>query len=373
MSEDEIKKSMRFKDIITRVQNRIDAARDRITEQSRQAGDLMRSVLDTFDDEWMEKAFKIARETLAPAVEELPVDFQLRQSSLFRRFYERVFPVSHVFRISAKYGREYLEEYMPISNDSYIGRGSYKFVYSLPWRMVLKVSKEVLPSDPIFGSLFRQAAAHPDVFLAPEERELMDFLSKGKSAYKKDRVAFKFARLGMERLHYLKVREALPDLVLPTRYFMGVRYREKFFGEGHSEKMTVMDSQIMLVGKHLKEFARAGKKSEQHAIFRKISPRYDFEFDSMRFGRIKKKVLLKIAEDFRRLIKFTELLALREKLILDIHTENIIITLPDFELKIFDFHLFDEHLYEPSLKFDRPEKDHIEVIEKFIDSLHAQE
>ena len=84
---------------------------------------------------------------------------------------------------------------------------------------------------------------------------------------------------------------------------------------------------------------------------------------------MKKKVLLKITEDFRRLIDFTQDLAVREKLIYDIHTENIIITLPEFELKIFDFHIFDQHLYTGAADFDRPEREHIEVIEKFIEAL----
>ncbi len=364
---------MKLTDIYTRVRDRVRLAQEHLSDTSQQAGDMMRNVIDTFSDEWIEQAFSLARQKIAPSVDELPVDFQLRQSSMMRRIYERLFPVSHVFRVSAKYGREYLEEYMPINNSSYIGRGSYKFVYSLPYQMVLKISKEILPSDPIFGSQFRLVDAEQSRFLGPEEIELQNILSRGKKSYRQERIRFKFNRLGMERLHYWRVREALPDLVLPTKYFMGIRYRNKLFGEGHSEKMTVMDSQIMLMGKHLKEFAMAGKQSHQNRFWKQFSPRFDFVFDSGRFGRIKKKVLIKITEDFRRLIRFTEMLAVRDKLILDIHTENVIITLPDFELKIFDFHLFDEHLYEPSLKFNRPEKDHIEVIEKFIESLNLQQ
>ncbi len=364
---------MKFKDIFTRVRDRIETARGKVAAGGRQAGNMVKSIAEMAGDTIIDTAFKKARETAAPETEQLPVDFQLRQSSFARRTYERVFPVSHVFRMESRHDREFLEDFMPISNDAYIGRGSYKFVYRLPWRMVLKVSKEVLPSDPLFGSTFREVDADQSRFLKPEELELQDYLCVRKSRGKRERLRFKFNRLGLERYHYWRVREALPDLTLPTRYFMGVRYRNRLFRDGHSEKITPMDNQIMLVGKHLKEFARAAKKSRQGRFLSRFSPKYDFEFESRRFGKVKKKVLLKIAEDFRRLIKFTEMLALREKLILDIHSENIIITLPDFELKIFDFHIFDEHLYEPSLKFDRPEKDHIEAIEKFIDSLEVRD
>ncbi|MBX7057173.1 MAG: hypothetical protein K1X75_03840 [Leptospirales bacterium] len=201
----------------------------------------------------------------------------------------------------------------------------------------------------------------------------MDSLCARRRGYRREKMQFKFFRLGMERYHYWKVREALPDLVLPTRFFMGVRYRRRLMGENFfSRKITPMDSQIMLVGKHLKEFARAGKKSRQGLLGGRLFPSFDFEFDIGRFGQIKKKVLVKIAEDFRRLIEYTERLAREEKLILDIHTENLIITLPDFQLKIFDFHLFDEHLYDPAMQTDRPEQDHIEVIEKFVESFHLE-
>ncbi|MBI3395420.1 MAG: hypothetical protein HY042_06270 [Spirochaetia bacterium] len=364
---------MEFRDIFKRVQKRVDDTRKMLADTSAEAGTMMRSIIDSFSDDGMNQAFQKARERLAPARDQLPVDFQLRQSSLPRRLYERLFPVSHVFRIGMKYGREHLEDFMPLSGEEYIGRGSYKFVYRLPWREVIKVSKDVLPSDPLFGSMFREVDAHPDRFFTPDELELWNFSKRGKSSYQRDRLRFKFNRLGMERYHYWRVRKALPELVLPTRFFMGVRYRKAFIGEGHTESMTPMDSQILLVGKHLKEFARAGKAADQNFMARRLSPKFDFEFDSGRFGRIKKKVLVKITEDFRRLIKFTEELAVNEKLILDIHTENIIITLPDFELKVFDFHLFDEHLYEVDLKFNNPEKDHIEVIEKFIESFDLSE
>ena len=360
---------MKFKDVFTRARDRIQNARDKVSRSGKQAGAVVKNIVDNVGDEFIEAAFKKAREKLAPATEELPVDFELRQSGIMRRSYERVFPVSHIFQMGAKYERESLSDFMPISNQDYIGRGSYKFVYRLPWSMVVKVSKEVLASDPLFGSRFREVDSHQERFLTGEELELQDMLANKLRGYKKERLRYKFNRLGLERYCYWKVREALPDLVLPTKFFMGVRYRKRLLTAGHSEKITPMDSQIMLAGKHLKEFATAGHKSQVRHFWNKFSPTYDFDFETARFGQIKKKVLVKITEDFRRLIRFTELLALREKLILDIHSENIIITLPDFELKVFDFHLFDEHLYEPSLKFDRPEKDHIEVLEKFIDSL----
>jgi len=359
---------MKFKEIFTRVGNRIRGAR-REAAASKGAPVGRRSVLDAFRDDRIEAAFRRAREMLAPDSGQLPFDFRLRQSNIFRRTFERVFPVTHVFRLESKYGREFLDDFMPIGPDDYIGRGSYKFVYRLPWRMVLKISKSILPSDPLFGSQFREVAAHQEKYLTSEELALLEYLSRNTNSRQKERLSFKFNRLGLERYQYWLVREGLPDLVLPTRFFMGVRYRRRLFGRGHTEKLTPMDSQIMLVGKHLKEFARAARKSRQGRFLSRFSPLYDFEFETQHFEKVKKKIILKITEDFRQLIRFTELLALRDKLILDIHSENIIVTLPEFELKIFDFHLFDEHLYEPSLKYDRPERDHIEVIEKFIDSM----
>lgn len=344
-------------------------ARDRMTEKSREAGDRMRSVIDTFSDEWMESAFHRYRQMLAPSPDSLPSDFRLRESSLPRRIYERLFPVDHVFRMSWKYGAPFLEDFMPISPDAFAGRGSYKFVYRLPWRMVLKVSKEILPSDPIFGSMYREVARNPERFLSAEELELLEHLCQRKGSSTKEKLHFKFHRLGMERYHYWRVREALPDLVLPTRFFMGKRYRKHFVTEGFSEKVTPMDSQIMLLGRHLKEFAQAVRPADQNSVARALSPKYDFTFHGERFGRVKKKVLVKIMDDFKRLIRFTQDLALNEKLIYDIHTENIIITLPEFELKIFDFHIFDHHLYAGGGDFDRPEREHVEVLERFLESL----
>lgn len=360
---------MKLRDIANRVRNRIRKAGQELSGRGKEAGRSVRSIIGTFGDEYIEAAFRKARETLAPDRDYLPTDFQLRQSAWPRRIYEKAVPVSHVFRMGMRYKREHLEDFMPIAPEHYIGRGSYKFVYSLPWKMVLKISRKVLPSDPIFGSMFREVDRHPEDFLKQEELALYDYLCRGKRKGKRDSLWFQFLRLGLERYHYAKVAEELPDLVLPTRFFMGVRYRKKLFGDGHHESIRPMDTQIMLVGKHLKEFASAAVHSEQNKLMSRFFPRWDFEFDVGRFGRIKKKVLMKITEDFRRLIEFTERLAREEKLILDIHTENLIITLPEFELKVFDFHLFDEHLYDSTQALGGPEQDHVAVLERFVDSL----
>jgi len=357
---------MRLRDIFGRVRGRIDRAKASVRSQKMSAQDIVRSFVDSFSDERIEKAFELARQRLAPSIEHLPVDFQLRRSYLPRRIYEKTFPVSHVQRITYKYEREFLDDYMPISNDTYVGRGSYKFVYLLPWSMVVKVGRSVLPSDPLFGSLYREVSKNQERYLSSDERSLLDFYLRKRNR-SKERLRLKFHRLGLERLHYMKVKEGLPDLVLPTRFFMGMRYRRRPFG-GYSETLTPMDSQIMLVGKHMKEFASAGKPAKQNVLMKRFFPRYDFVFNSGRFGKIKKKVVIKIREDFRRLIRFTEELAQQEKLILDIHSENIIITLPEFELKVFDFHLFDEHLYEHG-GTAYSEKELIDVIERFVDSL----
>ncbi len=358
-----------FRKFYDRVRDRLRRGRKRVEQSGQDAGAYMRSLMDSFSDEkWIEQAFDRARELTAPSIEQLPVDFQLRQSSWPRRLYEHLFPITHIFRLNYKHDREFLEDFMPITPESYIGRGSYKFVYKLPWQMVVKVSKDILGSDPVFGSLYREVVDNKEGFLRPEELHLLDHYESRLPRWRRERLRGKFYRLGLERYHYWIVREQLRDLVLPTKFFMGVRYRRRLNEDFYSRKMMPMDSQVLLMGKHLKEFATAGRKRDQGLLGRTFMPAYDFEFDIGRFGKIKKKVLLKITEDFRRLIKFTELLATRDRLILDIHTENIIITLPDFQLKIFDFHLFDEHLYEPSNIHDSPEKDHIEVIERFIES-----
>ena len=172
---------MKFGDIFRRVEHRVREARERMTEKSREAGGRMKTIMDSFSDEWMETAFKRYREMLAPEPDALPADFQLRESSFPRRIYERLFPVSHVMRMSWRYDQPFLEDYTPIPPESYTGRGSYKFVYRLPWRMVLKVSKEILPSDVIIGSTFREVAANPDRFLSQEELNLMEHACKGRN------------------------------------------------------------------------------------------------------------------------------------------------------------------------------------------------
>ncbi|MDH5657229.1 MAG: hypothetical protein OEZ34_15060 [Spirochaetia bacterium] len=360
---------MKFKDVISRVKGRVEKTREDLRKQRSQARTALRNLKDNFGDDFVDRAFNKARENLAPSNEQLPVDFQLRQSNLLRRLYERIFPVSHVSKIGYRYGREFLDDFMPVSNEAYIGRGSYKFVYKLPWSIVVKVSRHVWPSDPLFGSLYKEVVKNPERFFTEEENALRDHLLKISPSYKKESINHKFYRLGLEKYHYWKVREAIPDLALPTKYFMGMRYRRRPFSSGFYETLTPMDTQIMLAGKHLKEFAKAGKPEKQNFISRRLLPRYQFEFDGARFGRVKKNILIQIKEDFQRLIDFTRRLAKDEKLILDIHSENIIITLPEFHLRVFDFHLFDEHLYADAYTGGNSEKELIEVIEKFVDSL----
>ncbi|WP_232227701.1 hypothetical protein [Leptospira wolbachii] len=301
-------------------------------------------------------------------IEDLPVDEVLRKSGFFRNLYEKLFPVSHVFRITYRYDREFLDNFMPLSRDGYIGRGSYKFVYKLPWNQVVKIGKSKLPSDVIFGSLFKEVGRDITRFLKPEEIELRDFLKKQTFRdSKKDEIDFKFKRLGLERLHYWKLKSLIPDLVVPTRFFMGLRVRNNPFGIPNVT-LTPCDQQTLLAGKHLKEFTIRNEKLEQNPILNKLFPKWKLNFDSHRFGVISKSKLKKIAVDFNRVIEVTKFLAEEEKLIFDIHAENIIITLPDFELKIFDFHVFDDYLYEPSEENPTPEMDHILIIEEFIKS-----
>lgn len=360
---------MELRDIYHRVRRRVQHARDRMEQDGVRAA--VRSVADEFSEEWIDRALEKARQTLAPTRDQIPADFQLRQHSPPRRLYERCFPLSHAMRLQLRYGREFLDEFMPVGPESYIGRGSYKFVYSLPWRMVLKVGKRILPSDPLCGSLFREVARDPQLFLKRHEMDLMDYLCRGKRMSAREQIQFNFYRLGLERYSYHVVQRALPDMVLPTRFFMGVRYRRSPFS-GHSETIRPMDTQLMLVGKHLKELATAGQPTRQGRLARWVNPKFEFHFDIGRFGDVKKKQLEKIRDDLLRLVAFTEHLALEEKLILDIHSENMIITIPEFELKIFDFHIFDEHLYqsifdEPT-EASRPGQEHIQTIERFIDS-----
>nr|WP_269155456.1 hypothetical protein [Leptospira mtsangambouensis] len=301
-------------------------------------------------------------------IEDLPVDEVLRKSGFFRNLYEKLFPVSHVFRITYRYDREFLDNFMPLSQGGYIGRGSYKFVYQLPWNQVVKIGKSKLPSDAIFGSLFKEVGKDLSRFLKPEEMELRNFLKNQTSRdSKKDEIDFKFKRLGLERLHYWKLKSLIPDLVVPTRFFMGMRVRNNPFGIPNVT-LTPCDQQPLLAGKHLKEFTIRNEKLDQNPILDKFFPKWKLNFDSHRFGVISKSKLKKIAVDFNRVIEVTKYLAEEEKLIFDIHAENIIITLPDFELKIFDFHVFDDYLYEPSEENPTPEMDHIQIIEEFIKS-----
>ncbi|TGL40954.1 hypothetical protein EHQ49_09150 [Leptospira perdikensis] len=301
-------------------------------------------------------------------LEDLPVDEVLRKSGFFRNLYEKLFPVSHVFRITYRYEREFLDNFMPLSKDGYIGRGSYKFVYKLPWNQVVKIGKSKLPSDAIFGTLFKEVGRDLTRFLKPEEIELRDYLKAQTSRdSKKDEIDFKFKRLGLERLHYWKLKSLIPDLVVPTRFFMGMRVRKNPFGIPNVT-LTPCDQQPLLAGKHLKEFTIRNEKLDQNPILDKLFPKWKLNFDSHRFGVISKSKLKKIAVDFNRVIQVTKFLAEEEKLIFDIHAENIIITLPDFELKIFDYHVFDDYLYEPSEENPTPEMDHIQIIEEFIKS-----
>lgn len=301
-------------------------------------------------------------------LEDLPVDEVLRKSGFFRNLYEKLFPVSHVFRITYRYDREFLDNFMPLSKDGYIGRGSYKFVYKLPWNQVVKIGKSKLPSDVIFGTLFKEVGRDLARFLKPEEIELRDYLKSQTSRdSKKDEIDFKFKRLGLERLHYWKLKSLIPDLVVPTRFFMGLRVRNNPFGIPNVT-LTPCDQQPLLAGKHLKEFTIRNEKLDQNPILDKLFPKWKLNFDSHRFGVISKSKLKKIAVDFNRVIQVTKFLAEEEKLIFDIHAENIIITLPDFELKIFDYHVFDDYLYEPSEENPTPEMDHIQIIEEFIKS-----
>ncbi|MDZ4727946.1 MAG: hypothetical protein SH817_17440 [Leptospira sp.] len=301
-------------------------------------------------------------------IEDLPVDEVLRQSGPFRKFYEWAFPVSHVFRITHRYHREFLDNFLPLANEDYIGRGSYKFVYKLPWNQVVKIGKSKLPSDSIFGSLYKEVGRDLPKYLKKEEIALKDYLQK-RTLFEstRDEIEFKFRRLGLERLHYWKLKSLLTDLVIPTRFFMGYRFRNTPW-KVPTVTLTPCDQQPLLAGKHLKEFTIKNEKLNQGAILDKLFPKWKLNFNSQRFGTVSKSQLKKIAVDFNRVIEATKFLANEEKLIFDVHSENIIITLPDFELKIFDFHLFDDYLYEPSEENPTPEMDHINLINEFIRS-----
>lgn len=301
-------------------------------------------------------------------VEDLPVDFALRQSGFVRKAYEKIFPVSHIFRITHKYNREFLDNFMPITNEDYIGRGSYKFVYKLPWNQVVKVGKSKFLSDPLFGSLYKEVSKNLEKYLKPEELQLKEFLER-KTFFQssKEEIDFKFKRLGLERLQYWKIKSLIPDLVMPTRFFMGLRYRANPF-QIPLVTLTPCDNQKLIAGKHLKEFVKLNEKIKQNVIGEMLFPKWKLNFDTHKFGVIGKGKLKKIAFDFHRVIEVTQYLAEKEKMIFDLHSENIIITIPDFELKIFDYHVFDDYLYEPSKENPSPEIDHIETIREFIRS-----
>ncbi len=361
---------MEFKDIFLRVRNRIRKAQQEVENKRLEFQDAFRNILDSIQEEWIEKSLQKAKEALAPSLEEIPIDLELKKSNLFRKTYEYLFPISHAFRLSYRYNREFLDEYMPISQTTFLGRGNYKFVYALPWRMVVKISKFILPSNPIYGSLFKEVQSRPEYFLTREELNLYEYISRNKKKWFRENLWFSFLRLGLERYHYGILKNALPELVIPTRHFMGIQYRHIPFLENILlESIVPMDVQVILTGKHLKEFAKATRKVDNKSFLNFFSPSYTIEFDIGTYRNIKKKVLIKIKENLFKLIRFSERLAKEKKLILDIHTENIIITIPEFELKLFDFHIFDEHLYDYGDNTLDPLKDHIEIIKMFIESL----
>jgi len=305
-------------------------------------------------------------------LEDLPIVEELRKSGPIRNFYEWAFPVSHVFRITYRYEREYLDNFLPLDQRNYLGRGSYKFVYKLPWNQVVKTGKSKLPSDPLFGGLFKKVGKDLSTYLKKEELALRDYLlTKARLESSKEEIDFKFKRLGLERLHYWKLKSLIPDLVIPTRFFMGMKVRNSPWNIP-SVSLTPCDQQPLLPGKHLKEFMIRTEKLEQNRVMNRLFPRWKLNFDTHRFGTVSKLKLKKIAVDFNRIIEVTKFLATDENLIFDVHSENIIITLPEFELKIFDFHLFDEHLYEPSEENPTTERDHIQLIEEFIKSFELE-
>ncbi|MCS7205609.1 MAG: hypothetical protein NZ853_07920 [Leptospiraceae bacterium] len=366
---------VKLKEIFLRVRERIQKAKRDLEERNLLFKTSLSSITEIISEDWIERALQKARETLAPSIDEIPLNLELRKLGFFRKIFERTFPVTYAFRLRYRYGREFLDEFMPISYDTFLGRGSYKFVYALPWKMVIKVSKMILPSDPLCGSLFTEVRKKPERFLTSEELQLYEHFSKGLNRFQKEFLWFQFLRLGLERYHYAIVKENLPDLIIPTRFFIGMQYRRHFLNDSVFFAIKPMDVQVLLAGKHLKELIKSGKRVyPENLLLRWITPpKYKFEFDIGVFSNIKKRVLYKIKEDLQRLANFTQRLAREEKLILDIHTENIIITIPEFELKLFDFHIFDEHLYDYDDKLlKNPEKEHIDVIEQFIESFDLE-
>ena len=123
-----------------------------------------------------ELSFSASKSDTPIPVEELPIDLSLRKSGIIRKVYEKIFPVTHVFQISYKFNGVFMENFMPITNDDFIGRGGYKFVYKLPWNQVVKVGKSKLGSDPLFGSLFKEVSKNLEMYLKPEEMELKNYL-----------------------------------------------------------------------------------------------------------------------------------------------------------------------------------------------------
>jgi hypothetical protein len=310
----------------------------------------------------------------APVKEAIPIELlpgnvlELRQSSWIRKIYEFFFPVSHAFRITYHYEREFLDQFMPLSRDAYIGRGSYKFVYKLPWNQVLKISITKLISDPLFGSLYKQVSKNLDQFLKKDELDLKVFLqAKAFSEQKVDDLEFKFRRLALERYHYWKLKSLVPDLVAPTRFFMGMRVRNSPVGIPLIN-ITPCEQQTLIPGKHLKEFITASEKKQGSILKGNIFSKWQLSFNSQKFGIVGKTKLKKIALDFHRLVEVVKFLADEEGLIFDLHTENIIITLPNFDVKIFDYHVFDRDLYETNRENPNPELDHIQIIEEFVKS-----
>jgi serine/threonine protein kinase len=318
----------------------------------------------------LEKELERDPNTSLPPIplEYLPVDMGLRKSNFIRKTYEKIFPVTHVFRIYYKYKGEFLDNFMPISNEDFLGRGSYKFVYRLPWNQVLKIGKSKLPSDPLFGSLYKKVGKDLGSYLKPEEIELKNYLYKNlKYESNFDKIEFHFKRLALERLHYWKVKTLIPDLVLPTKHFMGLRFRRGIFGFPLIS-ITPCDNQVLIPGKHLKEFVHLKERIKNNPISDLFSPNWKLNFDYQKFGEVPRSKLKKIALNFHRVIETTRYLAQNEKLILDLHSENIIIMFPEFELKIFDFHLFDEHLYDIGTDKMSPLEEHIATINEFINS-----
>ena len=305
-------------------------------------------------------------------VEELPnVNVELRKSSFTRRIYEHFRPLRYMLKLDFRNKREYMYDFMPLGADNFIGRGSYKFVFSLPDNSVVKIGKPIMPADPIFGSLYFKIAREPHKYLSVNEMHLMEYLEKQYFLQKnKRKIRRRFYRLGLERLHYDIVKSRIPDLVIPTTFFMAVKFREMLFSKKAIPEYMPADVQPFILGKHLKEFAESAVRIEQSALLDYIRPKWNINFKAGRFGSIKKRTINKLKKDLQSLVELCEYLAKEKKLIIDLHSENLIITLPDFEIKIFDFHLFDAHLYEPEERGLNPEKDHIEMIEKFMESLN---